>query len=160
MQVGIKIRYRARPAGGRPRLSKASVAAGARAAVRLGLIAVMFLGTTIGGLEIGHGIWTYCAIARAAKLGARYAEVHSLDSPVSAARARLTHEIEQIVRANAGDLPEQKLNVTTTWPVESAGDSLVRVRVTYPIRFFTGSLVFANEREADIVPAYEMAATN
>lgn len=159
MEVRIRIRYRVPQQAERPRLSKASVGGNFRAAARLALIAVMFLGTTIGGLEIGHGIWTYCTIARAAKMGARYAEAHSLDSSAGIARVRLTHEIEQIVRANAGDLPGKKLNVVTTWPAEG-GDSAVRVRVTYPIRFFTGSLVFANEREAEIVPAYEMAATN
>jgi len=185
MEVRIKIRYRARPVAAvlrltetrptetrltepgpteprpsEPRLSKAFVAAGARAAVRAGLIALMFLGTTIGGLEIGHGIWTYTTIDRAAKLGARYAEAHNRDTSGGAARARLTHEIGQLVRSNSGDLRRENLSIVTTWPAERADDPAVRVRVTYPIRFFTGTLVFASERATSVVPAYELAATN
>lgn len=160
MDVNIKVKYRVPTFDARQAVTKASLAASARATLRLAMVALMFLGTTIGGLEIGYGLWTYSTITRAAHLGARYADVHSNDTSGAVGRARLAQEIEHIVRSNADDLRGETLNVVTTWPTQNSPDAAVKVRVTYPVRFFTGSLVFSSERMSGVVPSYKMVATN
>jgi hypothetical protein len=158
MSIQVTIRYQGPMGFAR---GKAAIASGARATFRLTAVALMFLGTTIGGLEIGYGVWTYSTIVRAAHLGARYAEIHGAEAAGSwADKVILNREIEQIVLRNAGDLRAGALNVVTTWPEKSASDQAIRVRVAYPLRFFTGSLTLAGESSGMVAPRYEMVVTN
>ena len=159
MTVNIQIRYRVpqRPAC----LRKAGVLAGGKAVVRLALTILMFLGTTIGGLEIGNAVWTYSTVVRAANLGARYAELHAAAADGAVVnRDSVSREIENIVRDNVGDLSRKALTVDTAWPPAGASEAPVRVRVAYSQRFFASSLTFAGEGFGIPAPRYEVAVTN
>jgi hypothetical protein len=158
MSIQVTIRYQG-PIGFAP--SKASIIAGARAVSRIMVVALMFLGTTIGGLGIGYGAWAYATVVRAAHLGARYAEIHGAEAVANPSdRTPLAREIEQIVRQNAGDLRAEALNVETMWPEKHAPDKTIRVRVAYSLPFLTGSLTFAGEGSGLIAPQYEMVVKN
>jgi hypothetical protein len=158
MSIQVTIRYQG-PLG--LAWGKAPIATGARATFRLAAVALMFLGTTIGGLEIGYGVWTFSTVVRAAHLGARFAEIHGAEAAGSPAdKAVLNREIEQIIVRNAGDLRAGALNIVTTWPEKTTSDQAIRVRVAYPLRFFTGSLTLAGESAGSVAPRYEMVVTN
>jgi hypothetical protein len=158
MSIQVTIRYQA-PAGFA--LSKASIVSGVRAAFRVAALAVMFLATTVGGLQIGYGIWSYSTIHRAAYLATRYAEIHGAQAAASSIdRVLLNREIEQIVRRNSGDLRPDALTISTTWPDKNASDQKVRVRVAYSLRFFTGSLTLTSEDARVMAPQYQIVMTD
>ena len=160
MEVKITIRYRVPSLVDGLRRSSSSIAAGGCAALRIGMIALLFLGPAIIGLEACYGFLNYSTVARAAKLGAIYGEIHREGGAAIVDRALLTKEIEQIVRDNTSDLDAEPLNVAATWTDEGSDESAVRVRVTYPYRSFTGSLMRVSDRFAAVLPPLEMVVTN
>lgn len=120
--------------------------------VEFGLFFLLFLVVAVGLMELGRGVWTFTTVAHAARAGARYAITHGKLNPIPANGTT----IEDIVKANAVGLDPTDITVNTeyqkydevngTWQtgaIYNERSNVVEVKVGYPFRLVTGSLVLA-----------------
>jgi Flp pilus assembly protein TadG len=120
--------------------------------IEFALFFLLFLVTAVALMEMGRGVWTFTTIAHAARAGARYAIIHGELNPIPNDGTT----IEDVVKANAVGLDPTDVTVTTkyehydevggTWQTGSSHNersNVVEVKVNYPFRLVTGSLVLA-----------------
>jgi Flp pilus assembly protein TadG len=118
--------------------------------VEFALFFLLFLVTAVALMEMGRGVWTFTTIAHAARAGARYAMIHGKLNPIP----NNGTTIEDVVKANAVGLDSADVTVNTKyehydevngiWQTGSAYNvrsDVVEVKVNYPFRLVTGSLV-------------------
>jgi Flp pilus assembly protein TadG len=112
----------------------------AESAIAMALALMVFIGI----VECGRALYTYHAVANAARLGSRYAIVRG--STCSAADCPATSaSIRTYVRNATPMVDQSELSVDTTWatsaactsggPSPNAPGCLVSVQVTYPFQF-------------------------
>jgi Flp pilus assembly protein TadG len=122
--------------------------------IEFGLFFLLFLVVSFGLMEMGRGVWTFTTIAHAARAGARYAIIHGKINPIPNDGTT----IEAIVKANAVGLDPADVTVITKYErYDEAGDTwqtgssynergnVVEVKVNYPFRLVTGSLVLSQD---------------
>ena len=83
--------------------------------IEFGFAAILLFMLVFGIMEFGRAIWTYGAIAHAAREGARYAIVRGAES----GRAASVTEIESYVQSRATGITA--LVVATTWDPDNEG---------------------------------------
>lgn len=106
--------------------------------VETAIVLMLALIVVLGVMYFGQALYTYHAVANAARLGARYAIVHGASCTVAGCPAQAS-DIQTYVRSVTPMLDPNQLTVTTSWPGTGCSGSqtkgqgcLVKVQASYP----------------------------
>ena len=118
--------------------------------IELMLSILLMLAFSVGGFDLGRGLWTYATVSLAARQGVRYAQTHGAYDEETGRGSKLSpgevaEIVDQIVRNNAAELDLDKLEVITSWSPDNTPGSAVVVRAVYPYQSILYSLASKDE---------------
>lgn len=100
---------------------------GGQASAEFSLTLPITITLIFGIMQFGQVLYSYSLVAYSARSAARYAMMHSSQSPQPATAASIAAYVQSLT---AG-MDQTKLTVTSTWIPTSTPGSLVKVQVSY-----------------------------
>ena len=108
---------------------------------------LLFLTAMLALMELGRGMWTYVALAHAARQTGRFCAISGSVNPTT------LPAIRSVAEGNASGLPGADLGISVVWnpqdvtpetnPSNAQRGDIVEIRLTYPFRLVTAPLVLA-----------------